>query len=228
MTKQEILSVTIHRFWDSSVPITYHIQDMMTDSVRLRCSSPSQLQLLLWASMDTQWLLQPAAQVCSTQRRSAILTHLAASGHHTAVMQCLPCEWEVFLCRPVPAHPLCLTCTHRHILNTEVIFNWPSSCNSTGHLLTSTVTWNNQMVNPSHSNCWTAFTFYSRTITHSLVFTSVKHPQIIRYLLLTVHKCNNCFIKFVGWQCLQFIITNKKLGSSVTTPFTPRLFAGVA
>ena len=182
---------------------------MTTYSVRLWCSSPSQLQVLLWASRDTQWLVQPVAQVCSMQSRSAILTHLAASGHQTAVMQCLPCEREVFLCWPVPAHPLCLICTHRHILNTEVTFNWPSSCNSTGHLLTNTVTWNNQMVLPSDSNCWAAFTFYSRPITHSLVFTSVKNHQPIRYQLLTLHKCNNCFINFVGCQCLQFIITNK-------------------
>ena len=172
---------------------------MTTDSVRLQCSSISQLQLLLWASTGTQWLVRPVAQVCLMQSRSAILTHRAASGHQTAVMQCLPCEGEVFLCWPVPAHPLCLTCTHRHRLNTEVTFNWPSSCNSTGHLLTNTVTWNNQMVLPADSNCWTAFTFYNRPITyslahslthsltHSLVFTSVKHPQLIRYLLLTVH-----------------------------------------
>jgi len=88
------------------------------------------------------------------------------------------------------------------------------------------------MVNPSDSNCWTAFTFYSRPITHSLthslVFTSVKHPQIITYQLLTVHRCNNCFIKFVGCQCLQFITTNKKLRCSVTTTFIPSFFAGVA
>jgi len=30
MTKEEILSVRVHRFWDSTVPITYHMQDMMT------------------------------------------------------------------------------------------------------------------------------------------------------------------------------------------------------
>jgi hypothetical protein len=30
MTKEEILSLKVHRFWDSTVPITYHIWDLTT------------------------------------------------------------------------------------------------------------------------------------------------------------------------------------------------------
>ena len=54
------------------------------------------------------------------QSRSNILTHLAACGHQTAVTHCLPCE--VFLCQPVPEHPVCSACTHRHIIITEMTF----------------------------------------------------------------------------------------------------------
>jgi hypothetical protein len=47
MTKKEILSVKVHRFWNSTVPITYHMQDLTTCTAR--------------------------GQVCSMQSRSAIL-----------------------------------------------------------------------------------------------------------------------------------------------------------
>jgi hypothetical protein len=143
MTKEEILSVKVHRHWDSTVRIICHMHNLTC----IACGTS----------------LFNAKQV-------AILTHLAACDHQTAVTHCLPCE--VFLCQPVPEHPVCSTCTHRHILSTEVTFYGSSSCNSTVHLFTNTVTWNGQMVHPSDSNCWIAFIFYCRPLTHSLVLTS--------------------------------------------------------
>ena len=49
------------------------------------------LLYLLLITCRTWWLVQPVAQVCSMHSRSAVLTHLAASGHQTAVTHCLPC-----------------------------------------------------------------------------------------------------------------------------------------
>jgi hypothetical protein len=132
-------------------------------------------------------------------------------------MHCLP--WAVLLCRPVPAHPECSTYTHRHIISTEVTF-WSSSCNSTVTSKSDGPPIRFKLLDSNH---------ILQQTTHSLNgFHFSETPQIIRYQLLTEHRCNSRFIKFVCRQCLQFITTNKKLQCPVATTCKSSFFAGVA
>ena len=136
-TKDEILSVKVHRFWDSTVPITCHMKDLMTCTA---CGTS----------------LFNAKQVCNTDSPRRMWSPNSSDA--------LPAFWSVPAPTGSGTSSVFNLYTQTHskyrsdILMILILQQQRAPSYKHSEM--------KQMVLSSDSYCWTAFTFYRRPITH--------------------------------------------------------------